>query len=215
VRRLTEAERREAAERVARGESLRDVADRLGVSHTTIRRLVVPGAPPAPAPAGSLADRLETIASALADCDCPAEAATIREAAARLAAVDVREDDDHDPIGDLPDGLSAAETASELLGRLRLAHRRAESVGDVRGAGYAARTIASVLPAAARLARQAQEDGDMIRIPRAEFEAGQAAYRERVAAIVARPLTCARCGAILRAEAAGVELPAALPAGAM
>ena len=208
--RLTPGQKEEARRRVLAGEPCSAVAEDLGCSAERVRQIA--RAPAPPAPPGSLAERLEKVAAVLADCDCPAEAATIREAVARLAAVDVREDDDPDPIGDLPDGLSAAETASELLGRLRLAHRRAESVGDVRGAGYAARTIASVLPAAARLARMAQDDGDVIRISRAELAEAAAAYRQRVAAIVARPLTCARCGAVLRAEVAGVELAPA-PAG--
>jgi hypothetical protein len=209
---LTQAQRDEARRRALAGEPCAAVAESIGCSAERVRQLARAPAPAAPAPpAGDLVADLRRLADDLSF--DPDRAGLVQRAIDALTAA---EDDDHDPIGDLPDGLSAAETASELLGRLRLAHRRAESVGDVRGAGYAARTIASVLPAAARLARQAQEDGDMIRIPRAEFEAGQAAYRERVAAIVARPLTCARCGAILRAEAAGVELaPAAPPAGAM
>ena len=54
---------------------------------------------------------------------------------------------------------------------------------------------------------------EILRISRAELADAAAAYRQRVAAIVARPLTCARCGAVLRAEVAGVELAPTAPAG--
>ena len=54
-----------------------------------------------------------------------------------------------------------------------------------------------------------------LRISRAELAEAVAAYRQRVAATVARPLTCARCGAILRAEVAGVDFAPTAPAGAM
>jgi hypothetical protein len=209
---LTPAQRDEARRRVLAGEPCSAVAEDLGCSAERVRQLARAPAPAAPAPpAGDLVADLRRLADDLSF--DPDRAGLVQRAIDALTAAE--DDGGPDPFGDLPPDLSPAELGAELLGRLRAAHRRSEAAGDTRGAGYAARTIASLLPAVARLARAAQEDGDVVRISRAELAEAAAAYRQRVAATVARPLTCARCGAVLRAEVAGVELPAAPPAGAI
>jgi len=206
--RLTPGQKEEARRRVLAGEPCAAVAESIGCSPERVRQLARAPAPAAPAPpAGDLVADLRRLADDLSF--DPDRAGLVQRAIDALTAA---EDDGPDPFGDLPSDLSPAELGAELLGRLRAAHRRSEAAGDTRGAGYAARTIASLLPAVARLARAAQDDGDVIRISRAELAEAAAAYRQRVSAIVARPLTCARCGAVLRAEVAGVEL-APTPAG--
>lgn len=111
-----------------------------------------------------------------------------------------------------PEDGSALGTLRAVVATLREALADAQRNGDVRSAQHTARTLSTALPNLARLERTAQDDSDTIRISRAELTAARARYRERVAAVVARPLTCARCGAALRAELAGVELQPEPPA---
>jgi len=181
--------------------SHRDIAAELGISHESVRRIL---AEPT-APAVDLLGALATLADDL-DFD-PDRAAVVRRAIAAL------EPDDTDDAPEIDPAASPAEAARALLQSLRVAHHRATMAGDARGAGHNARTLAGLLAIVDRLERASAEADGWIRIPRAEFEAAQKAYRERVAATVARPLTCARCGAALRAEVAGVELAPTAPAG--
>jgi hypothetical protein len=219
VRRLTAAEQDEARRRLARGESLRDVAAVLGCSHTTVRRLVAPGAPappapasPAPAPVAPLPARLATVAAALDGVDCPSEAAAVREAIALLTAPPPAVDVEVGEVGEVGDALA---NARELIMATRRARADALAVGDVAAASRHARTAAMLIPVLSRCENASRQERDGFWLTRVEFEAGQAAYRERVAAATRHPLMCSRCGSEFRAELAGVTLPAALPAGAI
>lgn len=123
------------------------------------------------------------------------------------------EDDPADDVPEFDPHAPAIDVLRATVAALQRAHAIAARTGDVRAAQHVARTLSSAVPQLARLERMAQDDGDVIRISRAELAEAAAAYRQRVAAIVARPLTCARCGAVLRAEVAGVELAPTAPAG--
>ena len=193
------ATRARVRELALRDLSHRDIAAELGVSHESVRRILAEPVEPAVDLLGALA----TLADDL-DFD-PDRSAVVRRAIAALEP-----DDDDAP--EIDPAASPAEAARALLQALRVAHHRATLAGDARGAGHNARTLAGLLVVVERLERASAEADGWIRIPRDAFEAAQKAYRERVAATVARPLTCARCGAVLRAEAAGVELAPA-PAG--
>lgn len=204
--RLTAEQRARARALVERGWDLRSVGEELGVSHETVRRIASAPAtpePPVPPPAaGPLVERLVALAAELESIGSPERAATIRDALAIIAArIEPPEVAEVDPNLPPLDGMRA------LALSVREAHATAVAVGDARGASANARTAAGLLSIIAKLERQQQDDGDMIHMPRRELAEGRRRYRERVAAIAARPLTCARCGAALRAEIAGVTLP--------
>jgi transcriptional regulator with XRE-family HTH domain len=200
---LPAATRDRVRELALRDLSHRDIASELGISHESVRRILAEPVEPVPDLLGALA----TLADDL-DFD-PDRSAVVRRAIAAL------EPDADDDAPEIDPAASPAEAARALLQSLRVAHHRATLAGDARGAGHNARTLAALLVVVERLERASAEADGWIRIPRDAFEAAQKAYRERVAATVARPLTCARCGAALRAEAAGVELAPAPPAGAI
>jgi len=178
------------------GRSLREIGERVGLSHSQVKRRL---AAPAPEPA-DLAAELEAFAGELEAAGVAGPADLVRRAAAALAAPPAVERDEDEPIDPNAPALTIARG---LIGNLRRAQAREDALGNARAAAYASRSLATALPLLARLEVASREDADTVRIPRAEIERAKAALTERVRKIrEAGPLLCARCGADLRREAA-------------
>ena len=104
------------------------------------------------------------------------------------------------------DSASMLDTLREAMSSMNAARKAYLRSGDARSATTAVNSLSKLAPLLARLEREASADADYVRIPRAAFAAAAASYRERVGKVLAQPLTCAKCGARLRASLAGVTL---------
>jgi len=187
----------EVRRRAARGESLRDIGEAVGLSHTQVKRRLASPAP-APEPA-DLAAELEAFAGELEAAGVTGPAELVRRAVAALAAPPVEPPD----LPSVDPTAPAIDHARGLLASLRRMQTEEEAIGNRRGAAYAARTLGGLLPMIARLEAASRDDEDTVRIPRAEIERSKVALAERIRKIrEAGPLLCARCGSDLRREAA-------------
>jgi len=187
----------EVRRRAARGESLRDIGEAVGLSHTQVKRRLASPAP-APEPA-DLAAELEAFAGELEAAGVTGPAELVRRAVAALAAPPVEPPD----LPSVDPTAPAIDHARGLLASLRRMQTEEEAIGNRRGAAYAARTLGGLLPMIARLEAASRDDEDTVRIPRAEIERSKVALAARIRKIrEAGPLLCARCGSDLRREAA-------------
>jgi len=192
----------EARRRRARGDTLREIGEALGLAHTQVRRVLAAGPEPEPAPApapGALAAELEAFAVALETAGGAGPAALVRRAVAALAAPPVEPPD----LPSVDPTAPAIDHARGLLASLQRMQAEEEAIGNRRGAAYAARTLGSVLPLLGRLERAARDESDGFWTSYSDLARAKAAAAERVRKILeAGPLMCARCGADLRREAA-------------
>lgn len=108
------------------------------------------------------------------------------------------------PEAPAPAGEDPPEALVEILRRqLVKAERDAaeqSALGNTKSAAQYARMIAVFAPVIARLEDRLSEDRDVIKISRAELASAEARYRERVRALLDRPLLCAQCGRALSAD---------------
>lgn len=119
---------------------------------------------------------------------------------------------DPEEPGDVAGGTAALlEELQGAVRDLRRARRSASRAGDARSVSTYINALSRIAPTLARLETVHANETETIRIPRAAFEAAARSYRERVSKVLAQPLTCAKCGAALRASLAGVTLDAVAP----
>jgi transcriptional regulator with XRE-family HTH domain len=194
----------------ARGETLRQIAERLGVSEGTVRNWtkatpVPKPEPPLPTEPRSLVDELGALADDLDAAEAFREALVCRRAADALRSADSAECDIPQPPAD----ATALDNTRYLLAVNQAAYKRCVDTGLEQQAQRYSRTIATLMPVLARVEREAAGAGDAVVIPRAELDAHLESAREVLRTYAAQPLTCARCGAELRMslalKAAGVE----------
>lgn len=74
---------------------------------------------------------------------------------------------------------------------------RAKAVGHYGPAAQFMKRAADLAPTIARLEKASRESGDLIRVSRADVEKTMGGIREKVAALLDRPLLCAHCGRAL------------------
>lgn len=87
----------------------------------------------------------------------------------------------------------AIDTVRELLRDARSQVATASAVGDSQLAQRHTRNAAALASVLARLERVEATDSDVLRISRAEIKEIDESLRERIAAIVSRPLLCEHC----------------------
>lgn len=102
---------------------------------------------------------------------------------------------------DPPDASTDALTATRTLHRQTISlAEEARRVGNVGAAQRAMRDAAALVTVIARLEKAERQDGDVLRISRAEIVAAQIRQRERLRALLERPLLCAHCGRALSVD---------------
>lgn len=154
---------------------MRDVAREAGVTATTITRW---RASAAAAPPADVAARARAI----------------------VAGAPAPEPELEDPAPPEDDGLAYARWQRRQLLRAAATATREARFDD---ASKARRDAANMSLLIARLERGATQDADVIRVSRADVDQAMAGVRERVAAILERPLLCAACSRALNVEIVG------------
>ena len=160
------------------GASVRDVAEGAGITESCVKQWVKRYGKGDPA----LSPRT-TIPAALA-----ARAAARTEGAPAPA-----EGAPPSVFASLPADASALERNRAMQAeQLRLADE-AFAVGNYSAAQRAMRDASNLSLVIARIEREQRSDDDMLHISRADIATARDAYRERVRALLARPLLCAHC----------------------
>lgn len=188
------------------GVSDRAAAEQLKVNPATLRlwiRQLPPDEPPpplvvspAPPSAPGLPARLRELAAELASVGLPDRAATALEAAVALEAAPVPELEP--PEAEIAEGDTVA-ALRRLYRELQTTAAKARSVGNMSVAQRALRDAGALFNTIVRAEKMAAAADGSIHFTRAEIEDAKAAFRARVDALLAQPLTCAACGAELRA----------------
>jgi hypothetical protein len=106
-----------------------------------------------------------------------------------------------------PPPVEAVEVGHDQVAGLRAMMNRAlkrsaeaEAAGNFASAQRDSRDAAQMAVVLARLTRSEAEDRDVLRISRSEVAALEETLRERFAAILSRPLLCAKCSHDLSVE---------------
>jgi|GEM_PF-3330688 len=189
----------------ANGHSLSEIAEAVGRSIATVRRVLAEpeSAPAQPAPDNSthptpsLGSRLTMLGAELSAAGMSDESAIVFEAAARLSALEaLSEPDDLDDDTELPtepvDVLRAAMLSSQ-----RQAHAW-ESVGNASGASRALRTAALIAPALAKLEKARRDDRGGFHVSNAELAEAQRDRDKHKAALACFRGYCNGCSREIR-----------------
>jgi len=190
----------ECRERRARGESLRQIAERVGVSEGTVRNWtkgVDASASPAAEQPRTLVEDLVALAVELDAAEAPREATVCRRAVEALQAAQSAEAVDDGIAPPSPDA-PAIESIRYVVAKNRAAYQRCVDAGFERQAQLYSRTIATLMPALVRAEKEVQSDADAVVVQRSEIDAARARFDDRMRALAAQPLTCEACGAELR-----------------
>jgi len=184
------------------GVTLSEVARRERVSTATIRRWArlygaddagTPAPTPtdvaraaSPAARGTLPSRLARLAERLPE----KEASLVREA---IESIEGK----HAPV-EMPDPSDALAYTQALVRQAQADYERARDINDTTAAKQTLAMIQKLMPTLKTLKRDAVEESGGVVISRAEVETAAATFRERVAALLEKPLHCAACGARVR-----------------
>lgn len=112
------------------------------------------------------------------------------------------------PDDDPPDDGTVDDEIRNLRKMQRDLQRDAEtarSMGNMTAAQRAMSASAALAPVIARLLRASKDERDVLRIPRSELDSARAKHRERIRALLDRPLLCAECSRKLSIDWAGVS----------
>jgi hypothetical protein len=105
------------------------------------------------------------------------------------------------PRFELPRDADALTRARLLQERYFALAENAERDGNHTAASRALRDAGAQALLIARLEKGAQQNADLIQMPRAEIDAAIASVRQRLAALGDVPLTCSACGRAMRVQA--------------
>jgi transcriptional regulator with XRE-family HTH domain len=160
------------------GVSLRDVARVAGVSPTTVMRWEASAAAAPPAPAPDVMARAKALV-------------------AGAPAPDPEPDADPAPPED--DALAYARWQRR---RILREGERAALAGNHAANQKAQRDAVAMSTLIARLEKASENDADVIRVTRGEVDQAMAGVREKVRAVLDRPLLCAACSRALNVDIA-------------
>ncbi len=106
------------------------------------------------------------------------------------------------PIGDTIADMLAFVRAQLTSADARA--KKAEAVGHYDAAASATRHIGNILPMLLRIEKALGDDRNVVKIPAAEMEDARRSIAERLRALAAHPVHCAKCGREMRATQAGL-----------
>jgi transposase-like protein len=110
-----------------------------------------------------------------------------------------REEEDVAPVAALPPAVVGAVTSTLDVLRATQAEflvvsAKAKEVGNMTAAQRALKSVADLSTVIARVERTTKDDADVLTISRADIEVAVRAQRDRMRAVLSRPLCCAKCG---------------------
>ncbi len=114
--------------------------------------------------------------------------------------------DDASPAAPMPDGTDLGELLRRQLKDSAERAERARQLGDSVVAAREAKNMAELSRQLASYNRDKASSRDVLTFTRAEIDGGMRSVREKVRAIVQRPLQCAGCALELTAAMTGVDL---------
>ncbi len=116
------------------------------------------------------------------------------------------------PAAPMPDGADLEVLLQRLIQDAGERLERARSLGDARTAASESKNLAELTSQLGRAQKSKASLRDVLTFTRAGIEGGMRSVREKVAAIVQRPLMCAGCARELAAALTGVDLSPPAPA---
>lgn len=156
------------------GKSLRHVAQVFGLTQTTIARWRDEDKEPATKPARGRPAKAKVLALP----EPPPEP----------------EEDGGAELEDVPDDADTLTTVRAMSRNMKVMARRAERDGNHTAAQRYMRDAAGLVPVIARLEKLAGEEGEILKVSKAQIELAMKGVRDRVETLTARPLLCADCG---------------------
>lgn len=110
-----------------------------------------------------------------------------------------REEEGVAPVAALPPvvavaSMSTLEALRATQAEMLALSSESKKVGNMTAAQRALKTVADLSTVIARVERTTKDDADVLTISRADIDVAVRAQRDRMRAVLSRPLCCAKCG---------------------